>query len=280
MDRQSLSLRFLSLANAVEVFSPEVAAAIRSAVAGEGGQHTWLVRWSEVKREYAGLPERIVAYAWVIARTCGGGLVRLVPRYGYYQAHSVSRVEPLNEVDVEDARRARELGLVEVSVKPQFLPPKAGTITTEEEFEGVLRVARPIWVDDSPRGHVILGEEPGEDHEGRATTFPILGEDIERGPGFAVECVPQPWIGAYSKLTAYDEGGATRIEAHFCNGGGGPMVADPPEDAEWRIPRHLVEQILALVKEGDLLREQENLFRREQDVMAERSRLERKFGIK
>ena len=285
MDRQSIIRGFLEVACETEAFSSEVAAAIRTAVAGpgapEGAPYTWLVRWSS-QRHHPTMPGRVVAQALVIADCFYvGGFLRVVPQSGSYQSYCSSQVTPLNGADLDDAIRARKIGIM-ASVSPKFPPPKEGTTTTdEEEFERTLRAARPIWVDDSPRGHVVVGEEPGYDQEGRATTFPIFGEDIEVGPGFRVEGVPQQWLGAYSSLTAYSRDGSKKFQAHFSNGGGGRVnLEDVPEYAEWRVPRRFVEKILQLTREADLLLEQEKVSRQEQANLAERRRLEEKFGVK
>lgn len=283
--RQDIVRRFIVLAAIVEKFSTEVADAIRQTADSTKVPHTWIVRWNYKGFEWEGnstTPERIVGRAWVLA-ACGEWqkeLPMIIPEVGRFQKIWVNQVEPLNKRDLEDAKRARELGL-DVNVQPKYATPPVAQVTTREEFEAVVRTARPIWEDDSVRGYVVTGQEPGYDYEGRPMDVPVFGKDLEHGPGFAITGMSKEWVDAYSRLTAYTKDGATKFEAHLSNGGGGPVhISDVPEDAEWRIPRQFVEQLLGLIDEASQLRKEEVEAQRRAQKEAERNRLAAKFNLR
>ncbi len=257
MARQDLVSRFLELATAVAIFSAEVADAIRRIAEGKELPQTWIVRWTLNDNSN----KRVVGHALVLSSIRGKSYV--IPHFGQFYSKRMTHVHPLNWADIEDAESARQLGM-QVIVQPNYNQISESVVTTEEEFERVLAMLKPKWVDDSIKGC----RESGQD------------QDFEHGPGFAMVGAPKDWVTEYSNLVAYTKDGATKFEAFFSNyGGGEARFADIPTDGECRIPRQMIKELIALIDEDSQLLMEEQVALNRERKQAERNRLAEKFGF-
>jgi hypothetical protein len=285
--RESLVREFLELAAEVEVHSAEIADVMRRCLEGKQCPRTWLVRWNRPGRVWDNspdTPERVIGHALVVSNFTGffgeQPFPQVIPEFCRLQEVWVRETEPKNKEDLEGAKRARQLGL-DVTVQPKYVKPSAEHTATCEDFERVVREARPVWSDDAPHGFVVTGYEDGWDEEGRPCQYPVYDKSrINREPCFAIEGVPAGWLDEWSHIWAISPDGSKRFEAACSNGGGGPInFDDVPDGAEWRIPRQFVERLVAINKDAFEFRAHEDARLRKASEDAERRQLAEKFGV-